>query len=97
MVYVGLLNLPIILSVTCADFRSVPEFFFQLEADGLYLLSELIIMSHLFILSAVDRVIVARIPGGLLNPIPQGILAVDTFFGFKDILVIHHTGEWAGS
>jgi hypothetical protein len=33
-----------------------------------------------------------RLPGGRCRPLPNTILALDTFFGYKEIMVIHHTG-----
>jgi hypothetical protein len=39
-----------------------------------------------------DIVAVFRTPGGRTHKLPSTVLAVDAFTGFKDILIIHHTG-----
>jgi hypothetical protein len=41
-----------------------------------------------------DIVAVFRTPGGRTHKLPGSVFAVDTFTGYKDILIIHHTGPF---
>jgi hypothetical protein len=40
-----------------------------------------------------DGVLVFRTPGGSAKNLPNGILAVDTWLGYTDIMIIKHTGK----
>jgi hypothetical protein len=44
-------------------------------------------------LCLLDGVLVLRTPAGGAKNLPDGILAVDTWLGYTDIMVIKHTGK----
>jgi hypothetical protein len=82
--------------VSCTDARVIPTEFLKVNWNGtLYKClrnAASLFISTLHHLIWTDGVGVARTPGGRVPSIFGGILAIDTFAGFSDILVIHHTG-----
>jgi hypothetical protein len=42
-----------------------------------------------------DGVLVLRTGAGRTKDLPDGILAVDTWLGYSDIMVIKHTGKYS--
>ena len=79
-----------VFSVTCIDFRVVPAEFLKLKHTGTTLSPLISILWYLT--TVLDRVLVMRTPGGRATNLPSAIFAVDTFIGYKDIMVIQHTG-----
>jgi hypothetical protein len=43
--------------------------------------------------AALDSVLVMRTPGGRATNLPDTVVALDTWVGYTDIVVIHHTGK----